>query len=93
MQQVHISREAMIARLREDVSSRRNDEAANARDAQKAFDSIRSAGILIATDGPNGDRFRISPVIVPLMPMAKLREIQAYLDAAGVQGSSEGGTD
>lgn len=77
---VVVSRAEMLERLQNDKSSRSNDEAAQSRDAEKAFAALVSADILISMRDSDGDRFRISPVIVPLVSVDKLRALSDFLD-------------
>ena len=86
---VVISKTEMVERLQADKSIQRNDEKKQRENAEKAFERIESAGILVSTRDTGADRYRISPVIVPLISLDKLKALSAYLDTLDADDTVE----
>ena len=82
---VFIERSAM----QEQVSGMRPESATNVafdqRKTDTAIENLRKAGVLLKTD--DSDRFRVAPVIEVLLPVQRLRALQAWL--MGENGVSE----
>jgi len=74
---VFVDREPLIDRVVADAPKGQTDLSLARRRAEKAFDNIRAARILLKTNDP--ERWQISPVIVPLLPLEKLHELQRWL--------------
>src|SRR4051812_7841705 len=70
----------LIERIVADTPKSQTDLSLAMRRAEKAFDNVRSARILLKTNDP--ERWQISPVIVPLLPLEKLQELQRWLAAS-----------
>jgi hypothetical protein len=77
---VFVDREPLIERVVADVPTSQTDLTLARRRAEKAFDNIRAARILLRTN--DDDRWQISPVIVPLLPLEKLQELKRWLASA-----------
>jgi hypothetical protein len=88
---VFVDREPLIERVVADVPASQTDLTLATRRAEKAFDNIRAARILLRTT--DADRWQISPVIVPLLPLEKLNELKRWLASASESDTAENDLD
>lgn len=89
--QVVISKKEMIERLEGDKSVQRNNEKGQRDAAVKAFEVMESTRILISVNDSAKDRYRISPVIEPLVSVDKLRALNDYLDSLDAEDAAQDG--
>lgn len=88
---VFVDRETLIDRVVADAPKTVTDLSLARQRAGKAFENVRSARILLRTSDP--ERWQISPVIVPLLPLEKLQELQRWLVSSSQPGGDENSGD
>lgn len=88
---VFVDRGSLIERVVADVPRSQTDLTLAKRRSERAFDNIRSARILLKTNDP--ERWQISPVIVPLLPLEKLQELKRWLSDSSRPPTLEGEED
>jgi hypothetical protein len=86
---VFVDRQPLIDRIVADAPKSQTDLTLARRRAEKAFENIRATRILLKTNDP--ERWQISPVIVPLLPLEKLQELQRWLAVPSIETDGEDG--
>ncbi|KUI02633.1 DUF4194 domain-containing protein [Mycobacterium sp. IS-3022] len=84
---VFVYRDDMIARILADAPQTQTDLVRARRSAENAFENVRTSRILLKTNDP--ERWQISPVIEPLLPVEKLRDLQEWLRTSAADEPAE----